>query len=162
MVEVALQTLPKTITECSAKLCNVEIIALMKDILNHDFLCRLPESARLLALVFDQISGALYAHIGAYHDILASLIDTFIQLARSSCPITIGAAIPATRTIHNIIQYCHEHRVHLAESVDAEFKETIGDFFKRDELHIQNQAARHFIDIAQVLPRKQAQRHYVE
>ena len=134
----------------------------MKDILNHDFLCRLPESARLLALVFDQICGALYEHIDTYQDILASLIDTFIQLARSSCPQTTGAAIQATRNIHSIIQYCHERHVNLAESVDAEFKETIGDFFKRDELHIQNQAAQHFIDIAQVLPRKQAQRHYVE
>merc|ERR1712106_1148921 len=151
VVEVALQTLPKTISACSAKSCNVEILALMKDILNHDFLCRLPESARLLALVFDQICGALYEHI-----------DTFIQLARSSCPQTTGAAIQATRTIHSIIQYCHERHVNLAESVDAEFKETIGDFFKRDELHIQNQAAQHFIDIAQVLPRKQAQRHYVD
>ena len=144
------------------KQCFTDITALMKDILNHEFLSRLPESSRLLAFVFDQICSVLFANVAKYHDLLSSIIDTFIYLAKSPCAETVKSVIPATVHVHRIKQYCEEHHINMSDNIESEFKETVSNFLKRDEIQIQKRAALHFIDIAHVLQRKTAQRLYVE
>ena len=162
VVEVALQTLPNTIVECSKKNCYEEICPVLREVLSLESLSRLPESSRILAPVFDRICTAIFANIAMFHELLPLIIDIYIQLARSSCSITASSSIQATKIVHKIHSYCNESGISLVDGISTQLTETVESFFRRDDVQIQKQAALHFVAISHVLPRKTAQRLYVE
>lgn len=163
VVETAIGVLPQVVSNCSEKMCFTEIIPLLTNILETDFINQTPSVSRALSSVLGPLCHTISQNPEEYSSLIRPIISAFIGFVSSTCEHTASAALDAIEPITELKTFDRNSNQNLITGpLNETMSEAIDQAFRRKESKIKIHIARNFIAGSSLIQKKLAQRLYID